>query len=187
MATFNSNVWNTVFGPTDVGGKGIVNIVGSILVPAGTGLATGDVLNFFRCRAGGHLRNVWIQNSDFATTAAPGTLGTYRINASGANAAGSAIDADALLTDLVFETAADRNLENYASDLTSAGGNFAAPFATLTEDFLVKAVVGTMNGAITTGAKYIKFTAELVYFGADQDTAGTFTYNGATSGSSATE
>ena len=187
MATYNSNVWNTIFGPTQVGERGIVHVVGSILVPAGAGLVTADTLNFFRARAGGHLRNLWIQNSDFATTAAPGTLGTYRINASGANAAGSAISASAILSDLIFETAADRNLENYASDLTSAGGNFATPFAALTEDFIVKAVVGTMNGAITAGAKYIKFAGELVYFGADFDSTAAFTYNGATSGASVTE
>ena len=181
MATFNSNVWNTVFGPTDVGGKGIVNIVGSILVPAGTGLATADVLNFFRARAGGHLRSIWIQNSDFATTDAPGTLGHYGIDD------GAAIDADSITNDLVFETAADRCFENLATAVQTSGTAFQAPFATVTEDFAVKAVVGTMNGPITTGAKYVKFAAELVYFGADQNTAGTFTYNGASSGASATE
>jgi len=44
-----------------------------------------------------------------------------------------------------------------------------------------------MNGAITAGAKYIRFAADIVYFGADLNSANVFTYNGATSGSSATE
>lgn len=181
MATYNSNVWNTIFGPTQVGARGVVDVVGSILVPAGVGLVTADVLNLFRYRSGGYLRNLWIQNSDFATTAAPGTLGHYGVDD------GVAIAADSILTDLAFETAANRNLENYASDLTSAGGNFATPFATSTEDTAIKAVVGTMNGAITTGAKYVKFAAEIVYFGADLDSTAVFTYGGATSGASVTE
>lgn len=180
MATFNSNVWNTVFGPTDVGGKGIVNIVGSILVPAGTGLATGDVLNFFRYRAGGHLRSIWIQNSDFGTDA-PGTLGHYGIDD------GAAIDADSILADMVLEIAADRCFENIATAVQTSGTAFQAPFATVTEDVAIKGIVGTMNTPATAGSKYIKFAAELVYFGADQNTAGTFTYNGASSGASATE
>jgi len=175
MATYYSNVWNTIIRPTHAGGGGVVEVPGSLKVPNGTALATADVLKLFRVGSGGHVRNVWVENSDFATTAGPGTFGHYGVDD------GVAIDADSIIADVALETATSRNFENFASDLTSAGANFQAPFATLTEDASFEIVVGTMNGGISNTDRYIRFVVEVVFFGADRNPFA-YDWNGEASG-----
>jgi len=175
MATYYSNVWNTIIRPDHAGAGGVVQVAGSLKVPTGTAIATGDVLKLFRVGSGGHVRNVWLQNSDFATTDAPGTFGHYGVDD------GAAIDASSIVGDVVFETAADRNFENYASDLTSAGANFATPFVTLTEDVSFEIVIGTVDAGLSNADRYVKFVVEVVFFGAARDPFA-YTWNGEASG-----
>lgn len=166
MATYYSNVYGTTIRPADRSGGGVVTVAGCLTIPSGKIIATGDVLKLFKVGSGGHVRNVWIQNTSFGTDA-PGTFGHYGVDD------GVAIDADSIVADVVLETAADRNFENYASDLTSAGSNFAAPFATLTEDASFEMVIGTVN---TGAAGSIRFTVEVVFFGTNSPYA--YTWNG---------
>lgn len=166
MATYYSNIYGTTIRPDEAGTGRVVTAAGCLTIPSGKVIATGDVLKLFKVGAGGHVRNVWIQNTDFGTDV-PGTFGHFGVDD------GVAIDADSIVADIVLETAADRNFENYASDLTSAGANFATPFATLTEDASFEMVVGTVD---TGAAGSVRFSVEVVFFGTNTPYA--YTWNG---------
>lgn len=166
MATYRSNIYGVTIRPDSRDCGGVVTAAGCLTIPTGKVIATGDVLKLFKVGAGGHVRNVWLQNTDFGTDA-PGTFGHFGVDD------GVAIDADSIIADIVLETAADRNFENYASDLTSAGSNFATPFATLTEDASFEIVVGTVD---TGAAGSIRFAVEVVFFGTNTPNA--YDWNG---------
>lgn len=155
MATYYSNLYGTTIRQEDASSGRVVTFAGSLVIPSTKVVATGDVLKLFKVGSGGHVRNVWLQNTDFGTDV-PGTFGHFGVDD------GVAIDADSIVADIVLETAADRNFENYASDLTSAGSNFATPFATLTEDASFDIVVGTV---VAGAAGTINFSVEVAFFG----------------------
>lgn len=159
MATYYSNIYGVTIRPEDASSGRVVTFAGCLTIPTGKVIATGDVLKLFKVGSGGHVRNVWLQNTDFGTDA-PGTFGHFGVDD------GAEIDADSIIADIVLETAADRNFENYASDLTSAGANFATPFATLTEDASFNIVVGTVNAG---AAGSIRFSGEVVFFGTNAE------------------
>lgn len=166
MATYYSNIYGTTIRADDASTGRVVTFAGCLTIPTGKVIATGDVLKLFKVGSGGHVRNIWMQNTDFGTDA-PGTFGHF-----GADD-GVAIDADSIIADIVLETAADRNFENYATDNTSSGLNFATPFATLTEDASFEIVVGTVSAG---AAGSIKFSGEVVFFGTSAEYA--YTWNG---------
>lgn len=173
MATYNSNVWNTKAASFH---QGSGFIAGKLVIPAGTAVATGDVLNFFKLRAGQVLVGLYLENNSWATDA-PGTLGHYEANDNdGDGTDGEAIVANSILADLIFETAARRNLVN-------ASGGFNANFAPVTGDVAIKAVVGTVNTGTTAGEKYVRFVAQVADCGNSPNVA--YTWNGNASGSAA--
>jgi hypothetical protein len=166
MATYYSNIYGTTIRPDEAGTGRVVTAAGCLTIPSGKVIATGDVLKLFKVGSGGHVRNIWIQNTDFGTDV-PGKFGHYGVDD------GVALGDDSITTDILLETAADRNFENYASDLTSAGSNFATPFATLTEDASFEMVVGTVD---TGAAGSVRFSVEVVFFGTNTPYA--YTWNG---------
>lgn len=177
MATYNSNVWGTLYGSDLVGAAGLVTIVGSVAIPAGKALATGDIINLFRVRSGGLIRNLWVENDDFGD-AVPGTLGTWGLDDN------LEIDNDCVTTDVDFEDAQVRKWENGSELIDTAAGasarlgaEFAAPMTILTEDAAFKIVLGTVTGASTTGVRRIKFQADVVFWGPDQGEYA-YTWNG---------
>lgn len=185
MATYNSSVWNTTFGPTHQGSGGHIEIVGSVTIPDGTALATADVINLFRVRSGAFVRNIWLVNDDFGTDV-PGTFGHYKVSD------GTAIDADSVTVDVDLEDAQTRKWENGAALIDTAAGSgarlgavFQAPFTELSEDAAFRMVLGTVSTPTTSGARRIRFIAEVIFWGDRGQTA--YDWNGNASGSLVTE
>lgn len=169
MATYNSNIWNTQIARVDtaVGGE---LVFGRVEIPAGTAPATGDILNLFRMRSGHSILAFHFECSDWGTDV-PGTLGTSTVDDD------TEIDLDSVIADV---------------DLEDAGVKlaFATPLATIgtavTEDARVKVVIGTVSSGTAAGVKSLNFAA-VVGGWPTSAAAPAFTYNGAASGSSATE
>lgn len=166
MATYYSNIYGVPIRPQERGSGGVVTVAGCLTIPTGKVIATGDVLKLFKVASGGHVRSLWVQNTDFGTDA-PGTLGHFGVDD------GVAIDADSIAADVVLETAADRCFENLATAVQTSGTAFQAPFATLTEDASFEIVVGTV---VAGAAGSIRFAVDVVFFGTNSEYA--YTWNG---------
>lgn len=156
MATYRSNIYGVTIRPEDASGGRVVTAAGCLTIPTGRVIATGDVLKLFKVGAGGHVRSIWFQNTDFGTDA-PGKFGHYGVDD------GVAIDDNSIVdSDVVLETAADRCFENLATAVQTSGTAFYAPFATLTEDASFEIVVGTVSAG---AAGSIRFAVDVVFFG----------------------
>ena len=163
MATYYSNIYGTTIRPDEAGTGRVVTAAGCLTIPSGKVIATGDVLKLFKVGSGGHVRNIWIQNTDFGTDV-PGKVGHYGVDD------GVALDDDSITTDILLETAADRNFENYASyqpvSEYEVGSAYGVRFI-LTPHLTADAGVGsaTTNGMRSTSSAVDVYT--LVIFGAD--------------------
>lgn len=170
MATYQSNIWNTKISSDGwVGNTGIIS--GKVVIPATTGIATSDIINLFRLRAG-HTILAFHGESSAWGTAVPGTLGHYGVDDD------AAIDADSVIADV--------DLEDADVFLT-----FATPLqaqAACTEDATVRIVVGTVSTPEVAAVKYLYFSALIAYYGSGTDaTTPVYTWNGNASGRLATE
>ncbi len=170
MATYYSNVWNTKTGGTSLAVGGNM-LCGRLEIPAGTAVATGDILNLCRVRAGTNVLGFHGESNAWGS-AVPGTLGTYGVDDD------AAITADNIIADVDLED---------ADVFLSLATPLAAPFITPTEDYTIRAVVGTVSSGTSAGVKYLNFAVLLGTFGETSSPRYAFTYNGAASGTSATE
>ncbi len=160
MATYYSNVWGTPAGVSSltVGGG---YICGRVSIPAGTAVATGDVLNLFVLRAGSTILGFHGESNAWGD-AVPGTLG-HTDKDGGSNT----VDLDSVIADVDLED---------ADVFLSLATPLQAPFGAVAEDVVVKVVIGSVTNGASAGVKYLNFAALIGTFGNSGGYA--YTWNG---------
>ena len=168
MATYYSNVWGCK-PQIDGNSTGSALICGRVVIPAGTAVATGDVLLLSKLRAGTTILAFHGESNAWGD-AVPGTLG--HTDADGGT---NVQDLDSVIADVDLEDA--DVFFNFATPLTG-------PFGALAEDAVLKVVVGTVTNGTAAGEKYVNFAFQVASFGNSANVV--YNWNGEASGISTT-
>ena len=149
---------------------GVISVLGKVVIPAGTAVATGDVLKLLKLPAGCYPIKVRQWNNAWGT-AVPGTFGF-------ATAGAGYISADVDL-----DTARATTPKTYINEGTAdAGGNAETAFATNTGALAavdtLQVTVGTVTSGTAAGEKYLTFFFEFIDLNSAKAANPGYTYNG---------
>jgi hypothetical protein len=174
MATYYSDVFQGPNPFTLSPSNGVVSILGKAVIPAGTAVATGDVIKLLKLPAGCYPIKLRHWNNAWASSDCPGTLGF------------ATAGAGYIATDVVLETARATTPIVYINEgATDTGGNDETAFATnvgaLSAADTLQITVGTVSGGTTTGEKYITFFFEFIDINSAKAANVAYSYNGQSS------
>jgi len=170
MATYYSDLYG---GPNPFvacpSTNGLITVVGRVEIPAGTAVATGDVIKLLRVPAGTYGVRARYWNNAWGTDV-PGIFGF------------TTADNDCITADVVLETAratVPRVLVH--EDATSAGAVAGTTWATacgaLAANDDLAIVIGTVDAGTAAGVKYLTFTFDFVDTASARALNVDYTYN----------